>query len=79
MALEQITLTEMCTTTPGFSLRRTVRVLRGYKPGYLPTIDERQLSEIISSRDLVGTAINPLQQHEEIRKEVEAGENLKVD
>ena len=42
-------------------------------------IDERQLAGIISGSDLVGVAINLLQQHEEIRDEVEVGEDLEVD
>jgi hypothetical protein len=42
-------------------------------------IDEGQLAGIISGSDVVGVAINLLQQHEEISDEVEAGEDLEVD
>ena len=70
---------EVCTTTPGSSLRQAARVLQGHKYGCLPVIDEGQLVGIISGSDFVGAAINLLQQHEEISDEVEADEGLEVD
>ena len=39
-------------------------------------IDEGQLAGIISGGDLVGAAINLLQQHEKISDEVEADDDL---
>jgi CBS domain-containing protein len=78
-ALEQSMVAEVCTTTPGSSLRQAALVLQGHKYGCLPVIDEGQLAGIISGSDFVGVAINLLQQHEEISDEVEAGEDLEVD
>ena len=42
-------------------------------------IDKGQLAGIISGGDLVGAAINLLQQHEKISDEVEVGEDLEID